>query len=737
MNKTITSTMNKIYAIWSAGQPDESLKKLITHYIQSAINQNIAYQEYFKGFTPDSIEIITNDGKLHENETSNLKSSVKEDFNSATAIIILAELNWGKLSEFKGIELIRKLRMEDIKTPIIVCSHLAEQKLLDLHHDIIAFSGHYFIQLPDVKTSCEAPILPLDEIQLTDVKFHYCDLVGIVSDLYHEMKQKIFDRRGLEQDESGSKAIVQYYFNKILQLVEGHNLLEKTIQNWLKDIASKNGTELIKSVDTLLNATGASLTAYLDEKQITKEYIPLKRAWKILWLEDQSGVVMPIINKLVKVGIDRHNIIVAQTYDEAVQTLKNDKSNQIHIIISDYRINDFNYGYRTKQGYQFLQWCARQEHYHHLFALSGLNHNFINTTFKQFHVKVDVHSKNILQYPNLLDEFVEDVISKGDEIEELIHDLPETKNWKNLQPFYVYFRSRHDYEDILQRKVYNRAERIINQVRSIAKANRSKDLKEAINNIDQLERLASNFHEPVTIDPSALIHHDNLIVEKSKNGDIFKFIPKDHPYEEQRFNFFINKLTARIVYWWLRFQEEIESNTIMILLKEGKFYNIQDYKQVFKIEKTDAQMKNALRQLKNKLAIADEDYPHKILVEEQEFIRQRIGSLDNTENKIDQITWLFERFIETGWVEALEKIPGLSEWKEGQHIHIKSYREIEFVCKTILESTQNVRVVQQFLDDFKDNFIELAGRDSYTAKYVYDLNQLYKVLISTFLTDKF
>ena len=163
---------------------ETNIKETLNFYLISKNIENENFGGYFNNASKDSLIVSLSPKNVINDDNSLINTNQFEDFD---AIFILAELDWHghKLTDFYGLTIARKLRLNNIKCPVFICSFMPEEYLTTkVQFKILCFRSHYFIHVPKgIQEDIE--ISPLEEMELMDCKMHYCGIEGAIREIYH------------------------------------------------------------------------------------------------------------------------------------------------------------------------------------------------------------------------------------------------------------------------------------------------------------------------------------------------------------------------------------------------------------------------------------------------------------------------------------------------------------------------------------------------------------------------
>jgi len=623
----------EIGIFWSTNADIE----VLYHYLFA---KNKRWNEFELFFNEPKLKLFTS-----KSDIINDKGEVNvERINKCSALFILAELEWGNhsLIDFHGINIVQHLRLNDINVPIFICSFVNEEYLIqEMGYLILQSMGHYFIHLPSGIVN-DYKVRSLDQIELKDIKFHFCDLVGIIRTKFHFAKQEA--DRIIKANPEG------YIEAKKLLLKEFRQLL---IYPDLPPKVSSEITNLIYEIETLDNSTSFNeiikkeeslLLSYFDDKETSSQIIKKRLEWELLLLDDYPEEAIDFIKLLETQNIKVH---IAKTYLEAKNLIDEDKNNKIAVVVSDYRLEDENRNYKAKQGYSFVEWLSKQSRFNEIFVLSHLSRNFLKETFYSYSIRVQIESKSNIRGRDTekLYDFVNKLIESGNQICELVHNLPTTIRWKEMDLFYAHYRKIPGYFQV-EKEISIESRNIIQQIENLRDTAEVSGLSEEdlqtlplFSGIKTFPNLTGRLCNPVKDESTK--HKPELfrLIYNEKSNEYDPYLFQD-PSIPKYFSYFKNKMIARRIAWWLIFIEGLNSNTVYSLLMKGEYVN----------KNAEKETNDAKTLINTRLAIKKEDFPANLLMEEKAWFKYEMGVDLNDFISIisgfqDYFTNVFETFL--------------------------------------------------------------------------------------------
>jgi len=643
----------KLLALWNNNPfkdfEEDKVKEILFFYL---IKKNLGiehFNSFFENATLSSLEIQLSQNKVTDNNSIELisKENVIPEplvFGDLDAIFILAELDWHghNLTEFYGITIARKLRLNNFKGPIFICSFMQEEYLSSKgQFKILGFRSHYFLHLP-VGIVENIEVSPLNEMELLDCKMHYCGIEGSIREIYHR-KQHILP----EDDFESAKQHILDLLEEINYLTDLPEYLKPEIEKLIVEV---QGKEDIKELKIFCKSDESRILAHLkdqDRDDPSKQvFDDIKGEWKILILEDVRKDIDSLFDSLISAGIKEENIQHAVSYDEAKEIIESDMGNKITVVICDYRLEKDG-KQKGRQGYSFVEWLSKQDRYNEIFVYSGLARRFLKETFKRYNIRVTVNSK--YDITDRMGDFVDEVVEKGNEIAELINNRPTSEAWREMELFYQHYRQWPGYDN-MEREISEVSRNIINQIKYLRETIEKYDLKEKISfsQIPTLPNLAGRIFKDfeksqVEANPdlwrSFLKENIKLYeIRGKKDKETGQETTKEVYYcfppitdEKYRENYFKNKLIARRIAWWLMMVEGIHLNTVYSLLSKGEYINYY-FRKTENYDELQSSLENDIPEtidaktlINTRLAVIKEDFPYRLLVEEKNWFKYEMG----------------------------------------------------------------------------------------------------------------
>ena len=387
------------------------------------------------------------------------------------ALVVLAELSWNekRLSEFSGIEILKKLRAErHLNTQVLFCSVLPEKYFyLSERHgrfDILKTPGHHFLQLPaDLKTTLsKIDVEPIDLETLEDIVESTCNLEGMLNEEIHALKNAvIISKRDetllLEQFKGKITAAIEHANQKFLFLFSNDPKVSQIKDEIISEVKTKITSQETypHAIDIVGNFEGKLRTLLPFQEQQGVRTLPERPPWKILFVDDESHVL-----KRVQSEFEKRNITceIVSSAEEVFNVLRDDTGrNRITALIVDYRLYGPDGRWKDEQGYSILRNVyLHKPNFLSFFALTAANRKALMRIQSTYQMRVIPYSKeDILSSSGAFNMFAERVTEEADRTYEAVCAQPQLTTWhqpkeKNIKPLKFYYRVHRaslDYED--------------------------------------------------------------------------------------------------------------------------------------------------------------------------------------------------------------------------------------------------------------------------------------------------
>lgn len=327
--------------------------------------ENYFKNDFFEGNSEIACEFI------YDKAAFDRKKQAIEN-NAYDAIVVLCELTWeGHTSaQLWGIELVQQelCLNPHVFTPVLFVSLFSQADILqrEPHKKIIAAYalGYHFIQLP---------IATKDDM----ARFYRMERVGTLEkeDAYHFASRK---------------AMVQAIRHDVKNIPESIEISRRRLLNFLETVSEgyKQRAEEIKTkmgaspltVEDIIAICNEIEPWFVDEythPSSSEEGANTPKNYKVLFLEDEAN----LLDDLEKEAQGKIQIIHCTQTSEALKKIEQDTSNEIKVVVVDFRIWDkpedyYNQRMLEPQGYRFIEKVVAMGHYCIFIALSELPRMF-------------------------------------------------------------------------------------------------------------------------------------------------------------------------------------------------------------------------------------------------------------------------------------------------------------------------------------------------------------------------
>ena len=327
--------------------------------------ENYFKNDFFEGNSEIACEFI------YDKAAFDRKKQAIEN-NAYDAIVVLCELTWeGHTSaQLWGIELVQQelCLNPHVFTPVLFVSLFSQAEILqrEPHKKIIAAYalGYHFIQLP---------IATKDDM----ARFYRMERVGTLEkeDAYHFASRK---------------AMVQAIRHDVKNIPESIEISRRRLLNFLETVSEgyKQRAEEIKTkmgaspltVEDIIAICNEIEPWFVDEythPSSSEEGANTPKNYKVLFLEDEAN----LLDDLEKEAQGKIQIIHCTQTSEALKKIEQDTSNEIKVVVVDFRIWDkpedyYNQRMLEPQGYRFIEKGVAMGHYCIFIALSELPRMF-------------------------------------------------------------------------------------------------------------------------------------------------------------------------------------------------------------------------------------------------------------------------------------------------------------------------------------------------------------------------
>lgn len=335
------------------------------------LNEDLGFLEnYFKNvFFEGNSEIACE--FIYDKAAFDRKKQAIEN-NAYDAIVVLCELTWeGHTSaQLWGIELVQQelCLNPHIFTPVLFVSLFSQAQILqrEPHKKIIAAYalGYHFIQLP---------IATKDDMD----RFYRMERVGTLEkeDAYHFASRKAMVQ-AIRHDVKNTSESIEISRQRLLKLLE---TAAEGYQQRAQEIKTKMGVSPL-TVEDIIAICNEIEPWFVDEythPSSSEEGANTPKNYKVLFLEDEKN----LLDNLKIEAKGEIEIIHCTQTSEALKKIKQDESNEIKVVVVDFRIWDkpedyYNQRMLEPQGYRFIEKVVAMGHYCVFIALSELPRMF-------------------------------------------------------------------------------------------------------------------------------------------------------------------------------------------------------------------------------------------------------------------------------------------------------------------------------------------------------------------------
>jgi hypothetical protein len=393
-----------------------------------------------------------------------LLSKETNALNKANGLIINCELDEDEKGErkecvrFYGIQMARELRLRGVTVPMVFTSFLTPGMMIKhaQYGVLLKAIGHEFVRLPanpqhmiDKLQQMNA----LSPLELRDVQLFSCQSEGIVRTKRHQIPSLT---------------------NQFISGTISASLAKAELESWIgemhKVFGSDESTDLEAFKKEFIDLTADNIDlagSYIKRvgEQLMKKYQPdanelnihhqERKPWKVLMLDDELTENSLLVELIKQKGGD---VICTTTAEEARIALEEDDEyrGKICLLLCDYRLFETRDGigeyYQKTQGYSFLHHVGERFQSRLLSAVvySGLPRQFLMESFKSFKTRTEIYSKIDFDMNDgkAMSFLASRILELGDENYEAMMTLPlNNAGWaRHIHKWYVYYRSRSDYE---------------------------------------------------------------------------------------------------------------------------------------------------------------------------------------------------------------------------------------------------------------------------------------------------
>ena len=382
------------------------------------------------------------------------------DFSNLDRFIIVAELSWDKkkLSDFYGLELIKRLRVElQSKAPILILSHLPYE-IIDV--ELKRFSNGNLRYLRDSAVSF-SEIIAFEAAKGKEIDALFKPELD--DDLYEDLVDCLYVDAGYLMEEvsqlqeeliNADKEKLTYhtvdnFFNKLLNVSAENEaaileMKQRTIGN-IESFPLIDNEDIIKSLPHISTSL-ESILSY--PSHLVKEENPFAnhQYGKVLYVDGNDKFGKKIKDRLEK---ERIECLLAFDVNDAVNILEQDTKNEITLLICDYRFINKRKQYDRMQSYHLAKELSRMHNLVNMIVFTGFNPYTGKSLTMQFGRMVEPISKNEVFYTDYgLDKFTS--IAKK-LCKDAYHKIGETEAFKSTKAhkmLYKLHRESRDYQII-------------------------------------------------------------------------------------------------------------------------------------------------------------------------------------------------------------------------------------------------------------------------------------------------
>ena len=340
-------------------------KTLICLNEDSKFLENYFKNDFFEGNSEIACEFI------YDKAAFDRKKQAIEN-NAYDAIVVLCELTWeGHTSaQLWGIELVQQelCLNPHVFTPVLFVSLFSQAQILqrEPHKKIIAAYalGYHFIQLP---------IATKDDMD----RFYRMERVGTLEkeDAYHFASRKAMVQ-AIRHDVKNTPENIEISRQRLLNLLE---TVSEGYKQRAEEIKTKLG-ETPLTVEDIIAICNEIEPWFVDEythPSSSEEGANTPKNYKVLFLEDEKN----LLDNLKIEAKGKIEIIHCTQTSKALKKIKQDESNEIKVVVVDFRIWDkpedyYNQRMLEPQGYRFIEKVVAMGHYCVFIALSELPRMF-------------------------------------------------------------------------------------------------------------------------------------------------------------------------------------------------------------------------------------------------------------------------------------------------------------------------------------------------------------------------
>lgn len=352
--------------------------------------------------------------------SENELSKIIEYKEGLKAVVILAELEWqGKyLQYFYGFDIAVELRKKHkLICPIIITSTLSLSYFVglaknrnDIKYKLLFGRGTGFLLFSELESQLEQTVeaiskFPISNAVLADMNEMLLNQKGFIIDMLTHELQFVKVGNNLQKLENTLNETAAYLTKMQLDELNWVDF-QKQLSDNISDAGKFNtaADKLIKECERILVSDTNPPEVKSDKKH------------KILVIEDD-----PNFRKKIEENLKEHfeELITTGNAEEAIQKISADGTNKIIGIIADWRLYKDQTEYWQLQGYEVLDYAAKN-HFTALFALTSLSDYNVHNIRNSLGLDIHLFKKQYLDIPDSWKMLADTVKQKCDAILEVI-----------------------------------------------------------------------------------------------------------------------------------------------------------------------------------------------------------------------------------------------------------------------------------------------------------------------------
>lgn len=710
----------------------------------------------------DQISLTPNDCRYHFfldpydffNEDTEIIKEKLDILKNADSIIILAELTWNnKLRpEFYGLEIVEKLRISEVKSPLIICSFMSI-KILSKNKkpkfQLLNTPGVFYYQLPagEIQVDENKPFKALSNNLLQDIDYYIFTRSGKLDEIFHDLKNHLgYETIEVNDDEYNLlKPLVDEAFQDIQGILSSSDIriLEYIKKSYFEEIKGKRC-----SPSEVLYKYKPDISRLI---KTDDDKIPVKQLsipWSVLYVEDNPENLNLIRDNFTALGIV---CFTATTGIEAIEILHKDfkgdlehnekslPSNSITVLITDWRLKSTDNKWNYLQGYDLIDKIFIEfQNMLSFFVLTSKKGGIIKKVQELSKTQVHWYAKDdVMDSAGSFNLFSERVVEEGNKIYDELICRPKNSSWYNPQIFgeTVFKEGLKEYYRAYRLSAdYNKYEKDV----SVA----AMDLIE--NAIEMKEKYEENEIDPEPIDlpfeftqkltGPPILENDQinkimikafmnkLIARRVAIGlwltsRISSFIPlnaEDNFEEFEKFNWEINEIL-----FFLKTGTFIEESAISVLEKKEKI-NLNNFDCEIWLENNYKQFFNVHLALSKKINTV---IPNYLLIEEINWINEYLG-IPISRSKIDFYKEI--GFYLQGIFNEIKGYMGENLFKKIEDKYTEAFGKPYKVVKNSKEAENYLKIIKKIFEEvshidwkpvkiyIRTNLDKLLSNDNYT-----------------------